>query len=147
MTVDLSKAKKGDKVKFRCGGEAAISVHDEGGKLYFDDYCWGNGVPYLSDGRMGRLKDTHNHWDAEQHPFDIIAIEPAPFDWSTVKAGMGFIDEQGRPWVYVGRDPFFPNEKTRFVFMRTGKNNYAELYEGLGGKVTRAPEHDIEVKQ
>ncbi len=79
MSVDLSKAQKGDEVKFHCRGETVISRMSEFPAeafplrlLHKDASQWaGDGSYCLST-----------------HPFDIVAIEPA-FDWSTAEPGIG----------------------------------------------------------
>lgn len=81
MTVDLSKAKAGDTVHFRCGGSATIKQPIDGDFLWFDGDC---------QRRAYKTNGQHSMMVAWESPFDIIRIEPAPFDWKDVKPGMCF---------------------------------------------------------
>jgi len=130
--VDLSKAQKGDKVKFRCGGEAVIDGHYPNDCDIFTLDIMGNLFDFYDNGGFYKKKQT---------PFDIISIEPAPFDWSTVKNGMGFEDiVAGAIFIYIG--PSMINEETLVVQDITAAKciRYIDR-RGL----FRAPEHDIEV--
>lgn len=78
--VDLSKVKKGDRGKFRCGGEAVIfnadPIDEDEISLVFEDY-----------GRFSYFPDGRHH---EEKILDIVEVTPAPFDWDTVKPGDKF---------------------------------------------------------
>lgn len=137
MSVDLSKARKGDKVRFRCGGGAVIAeIHPTGTaansyRARFDiseiDYF------YSPAGLWTRTDTT---------VFDIIAIEPAPFDWKDVRPGMAFL-YKSKPWVYAGECLYVDGNA---LCMRKFSCDCEPLYDGLSKNLmTRAPEHDIEV--
>jgi hypothetical protein len=82
--VDLSEAKAGDKVKFRCGGEAVITEKSCGSvtvQIAFRHY----NEPLLFY-RAGQLSHSGHIGGL----LDIIAIEPKPFDWADVRPGMAF---------------------------------------------------------
>ena len=65
MTVDLTKLKKGDTVKFRCGGEAVVEWVDD--RVKFVNYSFS----FEYDPNDGR----YNHGSV--HLIDIIEIIPA----------------------------------------------------------------------
>jgi len=135
--VDLSKAKKGDKVKFRCGGEAVIQDR-KANTLFFNGEPEQQACNWYWDGRfitMGR--------ENIDHPFDITSIEPPAFDWSTVKAGMAF-SVKGRSGVGIYIANSIRNKEA--VVLDALDLDGAELYEGYSKEyLIRAPEHDIEV--
>lgn len=94
MTIDLSKAKSGDKVKFRCGGEAVVTRSEpserisNGWFLTFDGSTE-NGKTYRRDGTPDRSINIEHPC-----PFDIVEIVPKPFYWADAKPGMAFCT----PW-------------------------------------------------
>lgn len=147
-TVDLTKAKKGDKVKFRCGGEAVIADCD----------CSDDFREILFDGCADTLiydKMNRAYWCTGHCPLDIIAIEPAPepeFDWSTVKPGMGFISLGGLSkhpenavW-YVGPCLGTAGEITDGVIVcDVGNCHHDGLFSTNHGYLTRAPKYDVKV--
>lgn len=144
MTVDLSKAVKGSKVKFRCGGEAVLSsIENEGGD---NSYRWrlcfaGSHYPAKELYQDAGTYRGHSVVDA----FDIIAIEPPAFDWSTVKPGMAFTkhNEEGI-YTYIGRGG--PQHPKVFVFEQPeGKDTIYDSWRNPSTLFRRAPEHDIEV--
>lgn len=150
MTVDLSKAVKGSKVKFRCGGEAVIDGAENPtcGLLEYTAIKFENcrGMTYHNDGTISCL-------DGNEHPFDIITIEPPEFDWSTVKPGMAFLydgaDSHGQSKGIVWFVALWPTNMGRRTVVVTDnveatcqKAVWALRHENL----TRAPEHDIEVQ-
>jgi len=133
-TVDLSKAKAGDTVKFRCGGEAVIGKISDGENadvvdVYFND----DALPseYGLDG--------YHKGERYEHAFDITEVIPAPevFDWGTVKAGMAFeyIVEYGVV-IYVGIHPISK------YHLFTSKQ-YPHAFQVPISDLTRSPEHDI----
>jgi len=79
--VDLSKAKKGDKVKFRCGGEATIrNIHGPSPADFSD-----TGMVNICFEGHGALRDfflngVFRNFTAVGHtgtdPFDIIEVTP-----------------------------------------------------------------------
>lgn len=146
---DLSKAKAGDKVKFRCGGEAVILYaepsmkYDNALHLRFDGS--NHGINYNVG---GELYSAHNGLVQPSAIFNIIAIEPAPFDWATVKPGMAFMyGDDTTIWIYVGHAPdddndmIFrsKNDPTQFDF-------WCESDQRRGGLLVRSSENDIKVK-
>lgn len=140
MSFDLSKAVKGSKVTFRCGGEAVVS--DVGLKncntiSFGHDTFWS----YTEKGSFSN--------DKEPHPFDIIAIEPPEFDWSTVKPGMAFDctyygDHKLLIYVYKDGCDFIFRDMRISSFMENAHIGW--MLQGLKGRMTRAPEHDIDVQ-
>lgn len=139
MTVDLHKAKAGDTVKFRCGGEATI-----------------RGIsPRDYNGFVVTMKEyEHKHWyggnglsgtDGGEHPLDIISITPSAevFDWNGVKYGMGFKDTQeGDIVIYVG--DHIGDKTYAVVQIPNGGALRFEAFTVMKDNLTRAPEHDVE---
>lgn len=134
MTVDLSKARKGDKVRFRCGGEFTITGKSGEGRLVSISLNDGVGADWYCDGR---------YLSHEDRPFDIVQIIPAPFDWKDVRPGMGFRHPTFKTiWYYVGKNVSRHGVSTcSHVF----RENEADKYNWFGEAMERAPEHDIEV--
>ncbi len=141
--VNVSQSKKGDSVIFRCGGRAEIAekVDINGLKLV------GYAAPIL-DGYF-----SPNHWYNDgkfsregSHPLDIIAIEPAPFDWATVKPGMAFDKPQraGTLW-YIGPDPVDENYAVFGTYRPTGGGFWGDLTFYKKISLARAPEKDVKV--
>lgn len=62
--IDLSTLKPGDRVKFRCGGEAVVdgNIHHDTEWTYWNSLCYRHGGKYQC--QVG------------EHPFDIIEIIP-----------------------------------------------------------------------
>ena len=87
MTVDLSKLKAGDTVHFRCGGSAEIE------QIELTEY-----TPYVHislkgsthGGLMWFRNGRFDEEDSSTDPFDIIRMEPKPFNWKDAKPGMAF---------------------------------------------------------
>lgn len=143
--VDLSKLKAGDKVKFRCGGEAVVeSVIDNFSKeagwyeVKFEGFKWRE--EYHPDGFVGGT-------GFDEAIGDIIAIEPKPFDWSEVRPGMAFNQRQGLRKTLVYFLGYHPVKPFRLFFI----GEEAITAESFSVKaaldqLTRAPEHDIEVQ-
>jgi len=136
MTVDLSKLKAGYTVKFRCGGEAVVYTNHNGRILFFDknndDY-----VEYSEGGFIGLDKE---------HPFDIIEIIPAAFDWDTVKYKDAFIKGYGSPGpvYFLCHDP--ADRPNAYVGDLVTKGNCLYNVRSVEKhELTRAHEHDIEV--
>jgi hypothetical protein len=139
--VDLSKARKGDTVHFRCGGSAVLLSFRTGGGEYacieFQDYQDG-AWSYKINGLWGCSNSDY--------PFDIIAIEPAPFDWSTVKPGMAFKHALTDKAIHH----FIGKSLWRDTCVVTAKKSEGvacpECSHQDTAFLTRAPEHDIEVQ-
>lgn len=144
MTIDLSTLKPGDTVHFRCGGKAVVDFccqqkSDNG----TERDSWG--IYYKGDEK--RHRKTFNKTDGSSEyaqPFDIIRVESA-FRWEDVKPGMAFAHINGeRLFWYIGPSMvhnsvhIFADKKPVFC-----KENLTFLPEF---DLTRAPEHDIEVK-
>lgn len=132
--VDLSKAVKGSKVKFRAGGEAIIEkVSSQLTVTFKEDY---------SDGYARYATSSGLVTNGLMHPFDIIEVIPPEFDWSTVKAGMAFYSGNGRLCIYQG--PYVSKngkQEGLNVFWFEDGNEF----DWQGTNMKRAPEHDIEV--
>lgn len=134
--VDLSKAKAGQIVHFRCGGSAKIE------SLLIQDKV------YIGFTEVTRLMDEYYHngrlvpSDApmsHKHPFDIVRIEDPPFDWKDVKPGMAFqlgCESDNICWFVglssLGDKVVFEQSKGRDVLW------YARPYPGY----SRIPDHD-----
>ena len=134
--VDLSKAKKGDKVKFRCGGEAVIKAAYKNNEFEY-------GFSFEGDDGTPTLYHRNANPDGKgigPHPFQIIAIEPAPFDWSTVKAGMAFREGGHMKNYYVGPHPL---DSAMAIFFEEA-NSIA--FKALKSKMVRDDRCDIEVQ-
>lgn len=133
--VDLSKAVKGSTLHFRCGGSAVVSGLDR----------YPNGVIELSFKEgwvLGFYKDG-SFYEEKQFPLDIIRIDPPAFNWDDVRPGMAFLCEdahQSELVYYVGPS-LFSSEK---VVTAVSPGTYIRYT--LKCALTRAPEHDIEVK-
>lgn len=85
MTIDLTKLKVGDTVKFRCGGQSIANMVEKStvsDSFFIGFYDNSSGVSYNKAG----------DYTVCESPFDIIEVIPlvVPFDWSTVKRGMAF---------------------------------------------------------
>jgi len=78
----------------------------------------------------------------------VVKHEPAPFDWKDVKPGMAFRNSLYSLFYFIGFD-----HTGRYVFDMQ-KSNHNGRYSSFGigteglieASITRAPEHDIEVK-
>jgi hypothetical protein len=131
--VDLSKLKKGDEVELRCGGKIIAKANWPNFNVcFFNDRSFVQ-IKYSTDGTVDP--------SGEETPFDIIAIHKKPFDWAYVKAGMAFTDEDGDLVIYIGQNPY--NDLSVAGFLR-GESK--KIYLFPKSDLTRAPEHDIEVK-
>lgn len=139
MTVDLSKAQKGSKVMLRCGSEMDIRNIRPSECEYMDytvTYWEAESIDYYQNGK--RLPPVMG--EPQYSPFDIIEIIPPEFDWSTVKWGQAFKDEDG-VWIYIGPS----KDKGELIFEHTlgdfgptcVRLSYAQEYK------TRVPKHDI----
>ncbi len=135
--VDLSKLQNGDIVHFRCGGQDYVAsctladhekyyyVKFEGSELIYD---------YWYNGHINRLE--------KDSMFDIIRIESPAFNWDDVKPGMAFLHkEYGTVW-YVAED--FHSSNRHVVISKS--IICADIIVIYRDCLTRAPEHDIEVK-
>lgn len=125
MAVDLSNAKTGDTVYFRCGGYAVISKKCAS-NIYIED-C---GTWYSVDGKYGG-SPTHRI-------FDIIRIEPKPFDWGEVQNGMAFVWMQEK---YECRGHFVGiNPQTKDIVCSFG--TAIKVFSNKND-LTRSPAYDI----
>lgn len=132
--VDLSKAKAGDTVKFRCGGQAKIRlVEGTAVDKWLDVWLVGYGseLTFNIDGELAGPKGST--------PLDITEIIPAPveFDWKDAKRGMAFKHGGGLVHWLIG-----PDLEMTPVFQTGRKKDTRICYVQLSG-LTRAPKHDI----
>lgn len=130
--IDLSKLKKGDTVKFRNGGKSVVKHTEKQGAyvcLTLDGSTHGR-LLWLTNGRFD--EET-----SETDPFDIIAIEPAPFDWAEVQPGMAFLHEgfNNSRAIYVGPSIV---DSSYAVVLHHGQYTAAPKSE-----LSRAPHNDI----
>lgn len=132
MTVDLSKARAGEKVRFRCGGEAKILFVIEP-----------NFFRLSMVGGFTAVRYGENGSSCDSSLLDIIEIIPASFDWKTVKPGMAFKYDHGM---------VTPGKLVHFVGWHLECNKTAVVAEDHGGApydgvpishLVRDPEHDI----
>jgi hypothetical protein len=79
--------------------------------------------------------------DAWIYISQIVKHEPAPFDWADVKPGMAFEYDGGIEY-FIG---WHPKIDTPVITDGCGSNTLGMSYKNL--RLTRAPEHDIEVKE
>lgn len=130
--VDLSKARPGDRVKFRCGGEETI-------KGIVTTHSGAKNMKFSVDQRTWDTWELHGEKQLGARHFDIIAIEPAPFDWATAKPGMAFYFSIRAEIVhYVG-----PDTLTKHVFKHpNGSFRSWFASNGANGGFTRLPEDD-----
>jgi len=147
MTVDLSKLKAGDTVHFRCGGSAEVKTvkvlalmcpveielkgSTHGSLMWFKNGCF-------------------DEEDSSTDPFDIIRIEPKPFDWKDAKPGMGFYrngDKRRIPNIYIGPNFGSVGQAGYGTFFRMPKNEASSYKLYSLSDLTRAPEFDIEVPE
>lgn len=137
--VDLSKAKPGDTVTFRCGGTAVIDnitepsldVPTKKDRVYlaFKGFSWGD--EFMLDG--------HKYEFTPNHPMDIISITKA-FDWNLATWGQAFIGNNNQIiYHYLGKSPFSGLR----MFMQKTVGDKAFTFSDTEG-LTRAPEHDVE---
>jgi hypothetical protein len=141
MSVDLNSASKGDKLKFRCGGEATlkalIPTKDRTYKwrLYLEGYDYPTEEAYQDEGHCGGTQ--------VRMPFDIIAIEPAPFDWNVVRRGMAFTLPCGQLRWFIG---FCKDNKYPVLEREADGCGQGSVFQDfLRETLRRSPEHDIKV--
>jgi hypothetical protein len=140
VPVDLTTARKGDTVKFRCGGEAVIRaaslVTYDTINLDFAGNC-SEDCAWFHDGKLGF---------SGEHPLDIIGIVPKAFDWSEVKPGFAFTDSRGEVWLFTAfelwGDPVTISDK---VLSCQRKRCLVDKRSFVVHDLTRCPQHDIEV--
>src|SRR6185503_17786007 len=97
--VDLSKAKAGDTVKFRCGGELIIqNIRYSNGEVP----CW-----MLVFNVSDSAGYTEEGISLDSDLLTITKVIPAPdvFDWATVRWGDGFLQDGSRVLNFVGKHP------------------------------------------
>lgn len=132
MTVDLSELKSGDTVHFRCGGSAEIKEVIK---------CIGAGYNLIFDD----IQYVHTSWDIDgtkqcsQKIFDIIRIEPKPFDWSEVKRGMAFEHVNKSVYRYIG-DSLISYDYAVLELLGSSSSFVANKK-----NLTRAPEYDLDL--
>ena len=135
--IDISTLNKGDTVHFRCGGCAVV---DRAGSNYTDSrYCYlsfeGYDYPDLSYNKNGQYYGNP--------PIDIIRIDRAGFDWSTVKQGMAFKNGAGKVYIYIAPNIHVTKNMYPHLFWSELDFKYADAI--LPSALTRAPEYDREV--
>lgn len=138
MKVNLKELKAGDTVKLLTSDLEVDGVLVKGDIVEISFKGFTTIFAYYKNGRFD---------DSEKTPFDIIEIIPAPFDWSTVKAGDAFIDEEGKICWYA-----YPFHKLpEHVIIYTDRNiKYGEACRPRSNfkeNLTRAPEHDMELEE
>lgn len=144
--TDLSTLKPGDTVHFRCGGSAVVDFCCQQ-KSYNDTEYDSWGIYYKGDEK--RHRKTFNKTDGSSEyaqPFDIIRIESA-FRWEDVKPGMAFILPDGSVGWWIGRGLNAGGSSYGHAEVLQTKRPSSiafDLY--VRESLTRAPEHDIEVK-
>jgi len=132
-TVDLSLAKKGSKVYFRCGGSSELSLSsDAPGDNTILLRFYESDEPYIYhiDGLF--FRDSVG-------PFDIIRVDTPEFDWKDVMAGMCFKRENKNIW-FIGHHL---KDIEYGVFSRD--TDCVDLVCYYKGFFLRVPEHDIKV--
>ena len=137
--VNLNKAKPGDKVRFRCGGEEIID------KIEY----YRNGMFGLHFGQLHCASTSlgiHNSYP--KMIIDVIALEPAPepkFDWATSRLGMAFeAPGDERVWFFCCWDPCsIPGRRVYAVFVEASGDAQVRTTDDL----VRDREHDIAVPQ
>lgn len=135
--IDLGNIKAGMTVEFRSGGKAVVrSLSFNGKDLYVVGFSIGgcsNSAVWYPNGE---------YCNGEMHPFDIVEIIPEPFNWDDVKWGMGFESkDKGSAYYYIGDSI---RGKNMVVVQSVVDNDY--IFRVRRDNLTRAPEHDIEVK-
>jgi hypothetical protein len=132
MTLEekLKAIKVGDIVKLRCDGECIIDSLSE---IYI--HCGPVAWTIRRNGKYGIERDC---------PFDIIDVIPAPFDWDTVKQGMGF---KCKTHGYYHRFVAFSEEgvcgEKRYAIMYSLVHDELFRYSSYKDVFTRAPEYDL----
>ena len=143
--IDLSKAKPGDTVHFRCGGSAVIAY-------VATDNSMMRPLRINFAGYMGECEYNSDGVNKKFHQLlDVIRIEQRPFDWKDVKPGMAFKEKyKGAIWLYSGPSIIKDNDGNYFLHHNganfQGKTNLSEYQWISFPNMTRAPEHDIEVQ-
>ena len=131
------QAVKGATVHFRCGGSAVIEKIRE---INYDPY------PPLfhltfEEHQTQIYCSAKGTTEAPNKFLDIIRIDTPEFDWSTAKPGMAFrCVYEGLVW-FGFCDWYRPDS----VWMVERKECW-QTYSAKKKDLTRAPEHDIEVK-
>lgn len=107
--MDLNYIQADDFVYFRCGGTrvrvSSISKDVEQKKfmICLVDKIDGVNVNYCQSYHRNGCANTKSS-DVCLTPFDIVRFDVAPFNWSTVKAGMAFKNNIYSPIYYIGMD-------------------------------------------
>lgn len=95
---------EGCTVHFRCGGSAVVDFVDtlNGEKTYCHGIAWKDcHLSYAFYESERYANAGHIHGSAVNHPFDIVKIDPKPFDWKDVKQGMCFTCLGNEFWYYI----------------------------------------------
>lgn len=132
--IDLSTLKKGDTVKLRGGGELRAKKDSllSGNSCELSFHGYDATFYFFNDGSFSGMNDT---------PFDIIEIIPAAFDWDDVEQGMAFMNDCGDVYYYVADD--FCN---RGYVVISDDERCFNFHCVAKIALTRAPEHDMELK-
>ena len=122
----------GATVHFRCGGKAVVEK-------------WGvNGADFYFEFK-GDKKNIYRFGNSGKATrgaiLDIIRIDPPEFDWSTVKSGMAFKNHKGSCFWFMCHDW---HHKDMVWVARKDDCSVTGAFPRIN--LTRAPEHDIEVK-
>ena len=144
--IDLSKLQAGETVHFRCGGQAVVN------RMYLNE---GNTVEikFSAVDRWMHL-GIEGYWNTskDKHPFDIIRIEPKPFDWKDVKPGMCFTNSIDKSFVWFIAWHFetesFNKSKPKLAVVqdyKSARDADSRIKVISRGWLKPAPEHDIEV--
>ena len=114
---------------FSCGGSFEWNSWMEETAYGFNIDINGFMFSYTNSGRISR---------EVQHPFDIVKINPKPFDWKDVKQGMAFQDECKDDYYYVSND--FADDERVVVCEETDCSEFRSIHKY---KLTRCPEGDL----
>lgn len=126
MTVDLSTLEEGDAVHLKV---CVDHVDDDSALLNFGDVTSG----------LYRTRVSKEWLSAR-----VTEIEKKPFDWSTVKPGMAFVDHDGQIVWIVGR--LFDTEDGYVVSLTRDLTRSDDLRFGWKDNLLRLRKHDIEVR-
>lgn len=134
MTIDLSKLKVGDTVRFRCGGDAVV--------LDVENKCGVSDIIFSGcTGRLGYYYDGSFYKD-ETHAIDITEIIEKPFDWADVENGQAF-RYKDCVWHYIGKNPS-PTTRHTHVFKDLETGTIVQATQKMRTKMTRYPEGDLQ---
>lgn len=135
MTEILKNLKIGDTVVLACGGRVLIKRNPklDGAVLLIFELR----QEYYLNGQIAY---------ADTPALNITEVIPAAFDWSTVRAGMAFRYDKNQTYFFIGKTP----EKICIFCREKRKDDPYLLHfndvESMKKNMTRAPEHDVEIK-